>query len=220
MESRNVTVAAIMTAPRYECVSARNQIERAFHEAGIPLTISGGVFYHQCMQMMMEGLIGKVDYILTVDFDSVLTVRHIQRLLSVIAQQPEIDALAAIQPMRGKKRMLGSTYEGGEMKWTGFPLKVDSAHFGLTVIDAKKLESMEKPWFLAVPDKDGGWGDDRVDADVWFWRQWEKAGNSIYIDPGCRLGHLEELVRVYDRSMKLHRMYMGEWQENAEGMVD
>lgn len=220
MDTRNVTVAALMTAPRYECVAARNVIERAMNGTGVPLTISGGVYYGQCMQSMMEGLIGKVDYILTVDFDSVFTPKHVQRLLSIIAQEPDIDALAAVQPMRGKPRLLGSTYGGGELQWKGYPLKVDSAHFGLTVIDAKKLESVEKPWFFAKPDESGSWGDDRIDADVWFWRQWEKSGNSVFIDPGCRLGHLEELVSVYDEKMQLQRMYLSEWQEQAESMVD
>lgn len=220
MDTKDVKVAALMTAPRYECVAARNTIEFAMHSAGVPLTISQGVFYHQCMQSMMESIVGNVDYIITVDFDSIFTAKHVQRLLSIVAQENKIDALAAIQPMRGKKRMLGSRYEGGEVGWDGYPVKVDSAHFGLTVIDARKLADLPKPWFHNQPDERGSWGEDRIDADVWFWRQWEKAGNSVYIDPGCRLGHLEELVSVYDREMRLHRMYLGEWKENAEAMVD
>jgi len=222
MDSTNVRVAALMTAPRYEAVSARNQIEKALHMGGnrIPLEVSGGVYYGQCMQKMMEGLIGKADYILTVDFDSIFTEKHVFRLLSIIAQEKEIDALAALQPMRGAKRMLGSTYEGGELRWQGYPLKVDTAHFGLTVIDVAKLESVPKPWFFAQPNEDGTWGDDRIDDDVWFWRQWEKAGHSCYIDPGCRLGHMEELVSVYDRDMNLHRYYMKDWIEHASEMVD
>lgn len=220
MEQRKITVAAIMTAPRYECVSARNQIEKAMHTAGIPLTISGGVFYHQCMQTMMENLVDSVDYILTVDFDSVFTPHHVRRLLGIVSQEDSIDAVAAIQPMRGEKRMLGSTAGGGEIEWHGYPIKVNTAHFGLTAIDAKKIKSLPKPWFVSQPDESGSWGDGRVDADVWFWKQWEDAGNTVYIDPGCRLGHLEELVSYYDKEMNLCREYMSKWEELSGSTCD
>lgn len=221
---REIRVAALMTAPRYECVTARSAIERAMNDSGIPLTISGGVFYGQCMQSMMEGLIDgdkpKVDFIITIDFDSMFTARHVKRLLSIAAQEDEIDALAAIQPMRGKKRMLGSRYDGATVEWDGRPIKVDSAHFGLTVIDAEKLMKLEKPWFWSQPDENGSWDDGRVDSDVWFWRQWERAGNSVYIDPGTRLGHLEELVSYYDDKMNLLHTYPKDWKELSATTVD
>lgn len=214
MEHRDVVVAGMMTAPRYECVTARNQIEYAFQKAGIPLTISGGVFYHQCMQMMMEGVVDKVDYIVTVDFDTICTPEQILRLVSIIAQEDHIDALAGIQPMRANGQLLGSRRVGGEIIWTGEPLKADTAHFGLTVIDAKKLRLMEKPWFISLPDERGEWGDSRTDADVYFWRNWEKSGNSVYIDPGTRIGHLEEMVSVFDEKMELKHVYFKNWKES------
>lgn len=216
MDQKKVVVSAVMTAPRYECTEARSRIERSLHVAGIPLTISGGVFYHQCMQMMFEELVDKVDYIVTVDFDSMFLPKHVLRLISIVAQQPEIDALAALQPMRGKGRLLASRQTDNQMAWSGHPLKVDTAHFGLTVIDAKKLATVAKPWFMATPDPHGGWGDDRVDSDVWFWKQWEKAGHSCYIDPGCRLGHLEEMVTVHDEQMQPKHYYPNQWKEIAE----
>ena len=220
MESADVKVAAVMTAPRYECVAARSQIERALSSAGIPLTISGGVFYSQCMQTMFEGLVGKVDYILTVDFDSMFTAKHVMRLLSIISQEPEIDALAALQPMRGKGTVLGSKQSENEMEWAGFPLKVRTAHFGLTVIDAAKLAELPKPWFLATPDENGSWGDDRTDSDVHFWFEWEKAGFTTYLDPGTRLGHMEEMVTVFDDKMQLQHHYPKDWAALAAKTVD
>lgn len=213
-DSVNVTVAAVMTAPRYEAVYARNQIERALHEAKVPLTVSGGVYYGQCMQSMLEGLIETdCDYALTVDFDSVFTAAHVQRLVSVIHQEDGIDALAAIQPSRGGRGLLGSTGANEELHWDGYPLKVRSAHFGLTVIDLSKLAVVAKPWFHHTPDEDGSWGDGRTDDDVWFWRQWEKAGNSIFIDAGCRLGHMEEMVGVFDEGMTVKYVTTKEWEE-------
>lgn len=220
-QGKDVTVAAVMTAPRYESVWARNQIERALREAGVPLTISGGVFYGQCMQMMFEQLCGEnVDYVLTVDFDAVFTAAHVHRLVSIVAQESEIDALAAIQPMRGKGRVLGSNGEESEIEWQGRPIRVTSAHFGLTVIDLAKLRQTPKPWFLATPDPQGGWGDGKIDDDVGFWRQWEAAGNSLFLDPGCRLGHLEEVVTVFDPEMRLQHIYPNQWSEHGASAVD
>ncbi len=214
MSTKDVTVAAVMTAPRYEAVYARNEIERALHEAGVPLTVSGGVYYGQCMQTMLEMVVDRgVDYALTIDFDSCFTADHVRRLISIVSQEDEIDALAAIQPMRGEGRLLGSTGKPEQLAWNGYPIKVKSAHFGLTVIDVRKLGETVKPWFHHQPDDAGRWGDKKIDDDVWFWRQWESAGCSVYIDPGCRLGHLEEVVTVFDEQMQIRHVRTSEWDE-------
>ena len=216
-----VTVAALMTAPRYECVAARNRIEKAIRDTGIPLTISGGVYYGQCMQTMLEDLVEKgVQFALTVDFDSIFTAKHVHRLLSMVVHVEGTDAVAAIQPKRGYGTILAS--KGGETKieWTGEPIEVHSAHFGLTIIDLKKLANVPKPWFQGHPGVDGSYGDDRIDADVWFWKQWREAGNKIFIDPGCRLGHLEEMVTYYDQEMGLQHKYINDWEALSETTAD
>jgi len=221
MEHRDVTVAAIMTAPRYESVYARGQIERALHTAGVPLSVSGGVYYGQCMQIMLEDLLTKdVEYALTVDFDSMFTAEHVRRLINIIVQEDEIDALAAIQPMRGKGRILGTNGRAEDMIWTGSPLKVVAAHFGLTVIDLDKLREVPKPWFHSTPDENGEWKENKIDDDVSFWKKWERAGNSLYMDPGTRLGHLEEMITVYDEEMNKLHLYPKDWEKQRAYAVD
>lgn len=220
-QGKSVRVAALMTAPRYESVYARNFIEVAMKGTGIPLTVSGGVYYGQCMQIMLEDLIGQdVEYALTIDFDSMFTPGHIQRLLNLIANYEHVDAIAAIQPKRGCGTVLAALEQHTDVEWDGKPIKVKSAHFGLTVIDLSKLRSLPKPWFVSQPDADGRWTDDKIDDDVWFWKQWNEAGFSVYVDPGCRLGHLEEMVTVYDQEMKLQHMYPRQWSECRESTVD
>jgi len=218
---KNVTVAAVMTAPRYEAVWCRNKIEFALNQAGIPLTVSGGVFYGQCMQRMLQQLLKQgVDYALTIDFDSVFTDKHIQRLLSIVAQEDEIDALCAIQPMRGKERILGSRSKESSVEWTGKPIQLRTGHFGLTVLDLKKLANVEKPWFVCVPDSNGEFTDERIDDDVYFWRQWEKAGNTLYVDPGCRIGHMEEMISVLDDNMQIQCWKPDQWESDFASTVD
>lgn len=203
-----------MTAPRYECVAARNVIESVMQEVGIPLTISGGVYYGQCMQMMLEDLIGQsVNYAITVDFDSIFQAAHVHRLISVIVQEQTIDAIAAVQPKRNGGSVLASTGKAESLLWDGFPLKVKTAHFGLTIIDLIKLAQVPKPWFLAQPNEQGEWGNGHVDPDVYFWQSWGIAGHSIYIDPGCRLGHMEEMVTYYNADMQLQHRYLKDWKD-------
>lgn len=217
-----VKVAAIMTAPRYENTYARNYIERALKELGIPLTVSGGVFYGQCMQMMLEDLVATdCDYAVTIDFDSLFTARQLQRLLKWIIERDDIDAITGMQVRRSKPVMLGTAPGGEEVEggrqivWDGNPIKGTTAHFGLTVLDLKKLARVEKPWFVSKPDKDGRWSEDKVDDDVNFWLQWKAAGNSVYFDPGVRLGHLEEMVAIHDEYMNAGHIYPADWEKQA-----
>jgi hypothetical protein len=221
---KQIKAAAVMTAARYECTAARNQIERSLRQLGIPLTVSGGVYYGQCMQKMLEQLVETdCNYAVTVDGDTLFTPKQLQRLLSLIAQEDQIDAITGIQVRRSKLTMLGTVHGGTKrddetitVDWTGYPLKAKTAHFGLTVIDLEKLRSTPKPWFMATPNAAGGWDDDKIDDDVHFWLQWEKAGNSIYIDPGVRLGHLEEMVAVFDENMEAKHIYVNEWAEQND----
>lgn len=221
----DLKAAAIMTAGRYENTTCRNYIERALKQVGIPLTVSGGVYYGQCMQKMLEQLIATdCQYAVTVDGDSFFTANQLRRLLSLVSQEEQIDAIAPMQVRRGKPVLLG-TVEGGtkvdddtkQVEYTGYPLKAKTAHFGLTVIDLAKLKKVEKPWFFAEPNADGMWEGDKVDDDVWFWLQWERAGNSVYIDPGCRIGHMEEMITCFDESMQARYMYPADWMVANEG---
>jgi hypothetical protein len=97
-------ISAFMTASRYESVWARTMITQAFALAGIPLFISGGVFYGQCMQRMFEDAIAQgVEIAFTVDSDSCFNAGHLGRLLSVLVSDDKYDAVAAMQMKRGKK---------------------------------------------------------------------------------------------------------------------
>ena len=221
-EKKKVTIAALMTAPRYESVFARNYIEIALKKWNIPLNISQGVYYGQCMQVMLEQQVENgIDFALTVDFDSMFTARHVERLLAYIAGDEKIDAIAAVQPKRGCGDLLAANSDGAtSIEWDGNPVKVDTAYFGLTVIDLNKLKDIPKPWFLPIPNEDGRWDGGKIDDDVYFWKCWHEAGNSVYIDPGCRLGHLEELITVFDPEMNIEHLYPKDWVENNASTVD
>ena len=209
---QTIKISAIMTAARSENTWARNQIEKALKTMSIPFTVSGGVFYGQCMQRMMESLCGTgCEYIITIDGDSIFTAKQLERLLMIIAQENKIDAICPAQVRRGKPDMLGSIDGVKEVEWSGYPVKMTTGHFGLTVIDVRKLEQTPKPWFWAKPDKDGRWEGDKIDDDIYFWLNWRDAGNSLYCDPGTRIGHLEEMIAIHDEKMQVQHMYPADW---------
>lgn len=193
-----ISVVGLMTCPRYCLTLSRNYIDKAFKAAKIPMRIKQGVFYGQCMQAMLQDCVAEgIDYAVTVDFDSLFSEHDITRLLQVIVANPHIDALASFQARRGMKYPLFTCFGQTEVVLTGEPLKVSTAHFGLTVIRLSSLAKTEKPWFQGQPGPTGEYDESRIDDDIWFWRQWEKAGNSVYVDGGCRIGHVEEMVAYY-----------------------
>jgi hypothetical protein len=217
VENRQVKIAAVMTAARYENTYCRNYIELGLKPLGIPLNVSGGVYYGQCMQKMLTDLCqSDCEYVVTVDGDSLFTAQQLHRLLSIVAQEKDIDACCAMQVRRGMPVLLGSSGNGTiNHQWDGSPIKIATGHFGLTVIDLTKLRTTPKPWFVAVPNEDGDWEGNKVDDDVHFWLQWAKAGNSLYLDPGTRIGHMEEMVAIYDEQLKPAHMYPADWLSDA-----
>ena len=215
-------IVGMMTTGRYVCSRPFSTIFTAFNQAGISLINSGGVFYGQCMQRMFESAVEEgVDLIVTVDSDSLFTVSQLQNIISNAVADDSIDALAALQSRRGFPNPLFSIETDAKVgeeirvEFEGKPLRVKTAHFGLTVIKVDKLKDVPKPWFFSKPSEDGSWGDDRIDDDIWFWKQWESAGNSVFIDSSVSIGHLEELVSCFD-SNGVHRvMYPQDWRDEV-----
>jgi len=220
-----VRVAGLMTCPRYSLTLTRNYIDKAFKSVHIPMRIKQGVFYGQCMQSMLEDCVKEnVDYAITVDFDSLFSGRDITRLLSVICANPHIDALASFQARRGMKYPLFTVQGQGAVQFEGEPLKVTTAHFGLTAISIKALKDVPKPWFQGQPGPTGEYDEARIDDDIWFWKQWAEAGKTVYVDSGCSIGHVEEMVAFYDHNGE-HKFaypadFIGERITNEEVQTD
>jgi hypothetical protein len=212
MSQDGLNVCGLMTLPRYEGSWARTRIQIAFANAGIPLQVNFGVFYGHCMQRLLEEAVARgADIVITVDGDSVVSADQIRRLISLVAMRPEVDAIAAIQAKRGSQILLGYREDNAEVG--SEPVPVELAHFGLTAIDVRKLKTVPKPWFWSQPSPDGTWGDDRIDDDIWFWKQWKAAGNSLFMDPQTCIGHVEEMVATVDpETFEIVHCYPDDWQ--------
>lgn len=214
----DIKIQALMSVPRYGSMSARGVIESALKPFGMGLSTSQGVFWGQCMQRMFEECVEKgIDWILAIDFDSVFTDIDLDRLMGTLGNNPHIDAVAALQCRRANKTPLMTVGNNKNVTTDGTPIKVTTAHFGLTLIRVEVLKEIEKPWFYAEPEKGGTWGDERLDDDIWFWHQWRLAGKNIYVDPTVRIGHVEECVSYFDEKMEPQLVAVTKWRDKFIG---
>jgi hypothetical protein len=167
--------------------------------------------------MLQTAVEDEVDIAIICDGDSLFTDRDILRLIGSLEANEHIDALASMQIRRGNKTMLASIHGKSSIEISGEPFKVSTAHFGLTAIDLRKLGRVAKPWFISQADESGEWGDARIDDDIWFWRQWEQAGNTVYMDPNTRIGHMEEMVVMPDPvTYEAIHAYPNEWVDSCK----
>jgi predicted SAM-dependent methyltransferase len=216
--STTIRLGAYLTLPRYESVVCRSLIELALRQLKIELTTSQGVFWGQCMQRMFTKAVDDgIDWILSIDSDSLFTSEQLSLLMDTLASNPHIDALAALQCRRGCPYPLlttGELVDGLTVEVSNAPFKVTTAHFGLTLFRVDALREVPKPWFCPKPDGNGEWGDERMDDDIFFWHQWRLAGKNIYVAPQVSIGHMEETVVQFNDEMKPEHMYVQQWRES------
>lgn len=198
--AKPLSIGAIMSVPRLGFMDNFFCIFEALPPLGIQMRKQTGAFWGQCIERGLEHLIDVgLDVMLTVDYDTVFTQRDVLRMIDILANNPEIEALASLQVGRGGLRPL-ITQKGKsgapkllmtteEMKQE--TCQVATAHFGLTMIRTASLLQMPHPWFQGVPDSDGRWGDGRIDPDIYFWKQWEKNGHTLHLANRVVIGHSE-----------------------------
>lgn len=213
--AEDLKICAVMSVPRVGWTDAYVAIHKALRPYGIPVTSVQGAFWGQCIERGMDDAIAKgVDWILTIDYDSLFSIEHLDSLISTFGKRPDIDALAAMQCRRGKPFPIFVSEESctnGECKINmGEPYKVITAHFGLTLLRTEAIKKLPKPWFHA---KDIGDGEPLMDDDIYFWHLWKAAGNSVYVAPDVRIGHLELMVADFDENLQQRHSYVPKWRE-------
>ena len=201
-----IRVEAVMSTPRLGFMDNFATWMSALVPLGITCTKVTGAFWGQCLQRVMEMQIDRgCEYILTMDYDTFFTKADVEHLFA-LALTFQCDSLTGMQVKRDDGRpmltLLGTQDSPPEEGTTKIPVdwfrepvqQVDAAHFGLTVISVAALKRTPKPWFIDIADKDGGFGDGRTDADMFFWKQFRKAGNRAFVSPRVTLGHGEYMI--------------------------
>lgn len=210
--SVDVKLRAVCGCPRIGWNDGWQSLVDAMYPFNIPIETHQGCFWAQNIQKCLErALRDGIDWVITLDYDSMVLPCHVRRLLEIMGTHPEIDACAALQMRRGAETPLFSTGKTQQEFDQWEPVQVNTAHFGLTIIRAECLNAIAKPWLIDVPDAHGGYSGDHTDADITFWKKWKAAGKSVYVAPDVRIGHLELLVSEFDEELKPRHFHIHEW---------
>jgi len=204
-------VAAAISVPRLGFQDNFLSIFEALVPLGISLRRHTGAFWGQCLTRCFEEILAEdCDLILTVDYDTIFSRAHVAALIGLMQAHPEVDALAPVQASRHAGTPL-FTIRGADGKglpevpretFDGELTPLATAHFGLTLIRAAALRDVPQPWFCGQPATDGTWGEGRTDDDIWFWKQWAKAGKTLCLANRVPVGHAELMVRWPDLNLE------------------
>jgi hypothetical protein len=194
-------VVALMSTPRLGFTDNFFCVSQALTPHKIPIVKHSGAFWGQCVQRSMESVIDDYDVILTIDYDSVFTPRTVEALTTLLYFSG-VDAIAPLQQKRESSSVMfalpGVAPEDKtsvEDDWFAKPVqRVETAHFGCTLFRTAALKKVEKPWFLAHANDKGEWTGGHVDEDIYFWRAWAKAGNTLGMATQISIGHAELMI--------------------------
>ena len=229
-EIRIPKISAIMSTSRLAFTENLFCAMHVFAPRQIELIKHTGAFWGQCLERVMVDCISREkpedrpEWILTLDYDTVFTPEQFDRLCYELATHPEADAIAPWQCKREEDTPLcWFIDEDGEHR-SEIPLvefekdtvKVRDAHFGLTLIKVSALEKMKHPWLWEQPNEDGEWAAGRLDPDIYFWRKWQEAGNSLYLANRVSIGHCQHMATWVDRKTRrpIHQ-YVTDFQKNG-----
>jgi hypothetical protein len=223
-----VRVECVLSAPRFGPLANVFGWIQALMPLHILPTLGQGALWGQVLARLLDQFKDKTEYILCTDYDSFWDQRVVEELIAT-AMVFQCDAIAPLQvkredgrPMFTLLNTLDNPPPNGQteldMSWFAQPVQeVDSAHFGCTVISTRALRRTLKPWFQDQPNEAGDFSDGRTDADIWFWKQFKKSGNKLYISPRTCIGH-GEYVAVWpgQQLQKPVYQYLSDYQANGK----
>ncbi len=197
-------VRACLASARYCPAIHHRCIYEALSYLRMRIHMITGCFWQQNLSNAMEAELKDPDcrYILTLDFDTVFSHEDVAELYRIMETHPHIDALVSLQSKRGGNEALFTMADDvGKLVGTveaetfqRITARINTGHFGLTMIRADKLREFPRPWMCAIPAPDGTWGEGHIDADITFWNNWNRHGNTVYLANHVAVGHVEELV--------------------------
>lgn len=206
-------ISGVMSVPRLGFSANHKCLNILCANTGILFYEAEGVYWGQVMNKALSDSVDKTPYILTCDYDSGFCVNDVIQLYKIMESRPDIGALAAFQMQRVLERAICG-YRTEDTTDGYIPIEimesdtfeVNYAHFGLTLFRSELFKTLPKPWFNAYAGADGDWGNDRVDEDIHFWRNWREAGNTVHIANKIVIGHMELMMVFPDQMM--NKIYM------------
>jgi hypothetical protein len=92
---------------------------------------------------------------------------------------------------------------------------MNTGHFGLTLIRLDSIRDLPRPFFLGVPNKEGNWGEGRVDDDIHFWNRLRNADRKICLCPRVRIGHLQNVITWPSENCTAITQYLSKYHEDG-----
>jgi len=219
-------IDAIMSMPQLAYTANWWCAQSVFVPRAVELTKVTGVFWGQCLERGISDII-KADpapeWIVTMDYDSIFSGQQFDELCRIMAENPDIDALApwemkreSIDPIIYVTDKNGAPQRALPVEhFNGETYQVTSAHFGLTILRVESLRKMQHPWFHSTPNDDGEWTEGRVDDDIAFWRQWKEVGNTVHVACHVPIGHLQQVAVWPSEYMSPVYQFVTDFQKNG-----
>lgn len=198
---------ALCSCPRLGFMDFMGQSIVAFSQNNMTYKNLFGAYWSQGLSQGISTAVDEgYDYIITTDYDTIVTTEDVAQLLRLADQNPHADAICAMQ-MGRFSGLLVSTESGvmsREELTNNALLPVNTGHFGLTLLRTSSLKELPKPWFWSKPDSDGEWKSksDKLDDDVYFWDNFKKHGRQLYVAPRIVIGHMELLIKWPDQNLE------------------
>lgn len=190
-------IAITTSTPRYGSLLAADTMWQVATALRAVPGRAGGAWWEQGLTRQIEKFLeleterGKVEFIITVDFDSYMTPEDGLKLIRLMYENPQLDAIVPMQVRRGMfEEVLAQS--DGPVTITDPLVPIVHGHFGFTVFRRRVFERLSTPWFLNVPDEDGRWQEGRKDADIYFWNKFCDQGFKAAMSTEVVIGHGDE----------------------------
>lgn len=214
--SRAPRVACVMSTPRLGFLSTMDCVMQALPPLGISFFRGEGAFWsHSLSRGISRALASGHDFIITIDYDTVFrhkpTDNDMARLVCLLVDNPDVDVIVAAQMKREGGPLLASTKDS--VKLLDALIPITQGHFGLTIFRAEVFSKLSKPWFWEKANENGDWEENRVDADIGFWKNCEEAGVKVAMSLDVMVGHLEMLVTWPGQDLKPVYQPVNDWRD-------
>ena len=222
-ESCMAKMCGILSCPRYGPTAHMHCATSSFQRLGVPLRMGAGAFWHQVLsEMMVDAIEHGNEFIYTLDYDSIFQPFDLLELYRLMKCYDEVDALCSLQCRRAENKPLFTMVDGdgnlrnGKATLREFSenlTRINTGHFGLTLFRSSSLKDLPQPWFMPILNKNKRWGDNRVDADMAFWKHWKENNRKVFLANRVVVGHLEEVVTWPDNQFNPIRQNINDWDE-------
>jgi len=210
---------ALCSCPRLGFIDFMGQSLVSFQRNNVAIHTVFGAYWAEALSEAIKNAANSgFDYIFTCDYDSLFGPAQVAELLRLMQEHPEADAITSVQAGRFSGPLFSTaTGEASAQELAQELLPITTGHFGLTILRAASLERLKKPWFHKAPSSAGDWapGSDKVDDDIYFWRNLTASGLKAFLAPRVVIGHLELLVKWPDERLGATYQELSHYREHG-----